>query len=404
LKAKQLKHKRIELELRQLAKTLPPEARLPAERDLAIKYECNFLTVRKALKQLTVDGLIVRRIGSGTFIASPGAAASNGVSRKGDRVGVLVYQRGNAYSFSLLQAIAHVALAESVELRSCWISDFSENGLRQAASLANEGCCTLTLPWFPPEMTDDLQNFVRRCPVPISLPALIPGLERNCFEQTHLYGATMLATTEGMCRYFTLLGHRRIAFLGPNSPADPVLQRQLGAYTCFMSRESLPTVSGLVESSPRAMDQLAAQWKAYRGDLAIVSYDDEHALRFLTSMHKIGLSAPGDFAIVGYNNVDGSHYSDPPLSTVRQNFDYIAHWLVKSALGLAKGEVCQAHRGPPLDLLIRATCGGRLLIDDAMREALRGVKVEVYVEPEAAGHGAASKVEPAERSLTPARS
>jgi len=40
------------------------------------------------------------------------------------------------------------------------------------------------------------------------------------------------------------------------------------------------------------MDQLAQRWKTFRGDLAIISYDDEHALRFMTAMHKIGLSAP----------------------------------------------------------------------------------------------------------------
>ena len=319
MKLKQLKHKRIELELRQLATTLPPGAKLPAERDLAIEYDCNFLTVRKALKQLTDDGLIVRRVGSGTFVATQErVAVVHGQTRRANRVGVLVFQQGNAYAFSVLQAISHVALTESVDLRSCWINDFAEAGLRQAAMLADEGCCTLVLPWCPVEMTDALQSFIRRCPLPVSVPMLIPGLERFCFEEAHLYGASLLSSTEALCHYFVRLGHRRIAFLGPNSPGDEILQRQLGAYTCYMSRENLPTICGLVESNPRSMDQLAERWKAFRGELAIISHDDEHALRFLTSMHKLGLSAPDDFAIIGYNNVDASHYSDPPLSTVRR--------------------------------------------------------------------------------------
>ena len=396
---KQLKHKRIELELRQLAKTLPPEAKLPAERDLAIEYDCNFLTVRKALKQLSDDGLIIRRVGSGTFIARQANEPPDGSTQKGDRVGVLVYQQGNAYAFSVLQAIAHVALTESIELRSCWINDFAEAGLRQATLLANEGCSTLTLPWFPLEMADALQTFVRKCPIPVSIPMLIPGLERYCFEEAHLYGTTMLQATEGLCEYFFRLGHRRIAFLGPITPSNQVLQRQLGAYTCFMSKKNLPTVCGLVESSPHSMDQLAERWKAHRGELAIVSYDDEHALRLLTAMHKLGLSAPSDFAIIGYNNVDASHYSDPPLSTVRQNFNYIAHWLVKSARALAKGEICQSSEGPALDLLVRATCGGRSLVTDALRDELRSLKVEVCVEPEAGLPGSAEKA--AARSLLP---
>jgi DNA-binding LacI/PurR family transcriptional regulator len=403
LKIKQLKHKRIELELRQLARTLPVGAKLPAERDLAIEYDCNFLTVRKALKELTDDGLIIRRVGSGTFIAQHerGPAVADGHSRRENQVGVLVYQQGNAYAFSVLQSIAHVALTESVDLRSCWINDFAEDGLRQANLLAAEGCQTLTVPWFPLEMVDSLQTFIRQSPIPMSLPVLVPGLERYCFEETQLYGATLLSVIEALCRYYVNLGHRRIAFLGPDAPGNQILQRQLGAYTCQMSREDLPTISGLVDAGPRAMDQLAERWKTYRGDLAVISHDDEHALRFLTAMHKLGLSAPEDFAIIGYNNVDASHYSDPPLSTVSQNFQYVGHWLVKSALALARGEVCQSSRAPSLDLLVRDTCGGRGAITDHIRDEMRRLNVLVQVQPEGSA-SRASAAHPTATALLPA--
>jgi DNA-binding LacI/PurR family transcriptional regulator len=106
------------------------------------------------------------------------------------------------------------------------------------------------------------------------------------------------------------------------------------------------------------MDKLAERWKSFRGDLAILSYDDEHAIRFMTAMHKIGLNAPDDYAIIGYNDTEASRYSDPPLSSVRQNFDYIGEWLLKSALGLSKNRVCQSSKDPKLQLLVRNTCGG----------------------------------------------
>jgi len=66
----------------------------------------------------------------------------------------------------------------------------------------------------------------------------------------------------------------------------------------------------------------------------------------MTAMHKIGLSAPEDYCIVGQNNTDASHYSDPPLSTVAQSFDYIGQWLLTSAIALSKGEVCQSDETP----------------------------------------------------------
>jgi hypothetical protein len=125
------------------------------------------------------------------------------------------------------------------------------------------------------------------------------------------------------------------------------------------------------------MDQLAERWKSYRGALAIISYDDEHALRFMTAMHKIGFSAPYDYCIIGYNDTEASRYSDPPLSTVHQNYDYVGHWLLKSALALAQGHVSQASESPKLYLLVRSTCGGRNKIDDSFRTQFQDLHITV---------------------------
>ena len=43
--------------------------RLPAERELALHYQASRSTVREALRQLEEDGLVSRKIGSGTFVS-----------------------------------------------------------------------------------------------------------------------------------------------------------------------------------------------------------------------------------------------------------------------------------------------------------------------------------------------
>lgn len=375
-KTGQLKHKTVEQELRKLSASLPEGAKLPSERNLAIEYDCNFLTVRKALKSLVEDGLIVRRIGSGTFIAAAGAKAAAAENR----VGVLVFENGNAYAFSVFQAISAAGLSESIELRSCWVRDFADDGLRQAELLVNEGCVALTLPWVPHDKTGEVREFVSKCPVPVSLPILIPGLENLYFEEEHLFRSLRLSPTEGLCRYFYELGHRQIAFLGPDSPGDIVLQQKASDYACFISRERLTATIGMVSTGTAGVDRLAKRWKSLRGDLAIVSYDDEHALRFLTAMHKLGLRAPEDFAIVGFNNIDASHYSDPPLSTVEQDFAHIGHWLLKSAIALSRGKFDRSQSEPVLKFFVRRTCGGSGRIDGPFRARLERQRLNVCLE------------------------
>lgn len=390
-----LKYQQVEREIRQLAKTLPVGARLPSERSMAKLYDCNFLTVRKALKQLVEEGCIVRRVGSGTFVGPEAALKSvgrnGGVAGSGRigqgaagdrrlgqssaqvrRVGLLVVPSGNTYASRLLQEIAHAGLEEGIEVSSRWVRDFSEDALSQAEQLRQEGCAALALPWFPFEKMDEVRDFVARCPLQVSLPMVIPGLERNSFVNPLRFGGGSQRAVEALSSYFLELGVRHIAFLGPDAPADVILQKSLAAYACRVSRESLACLCGLVQPGTRSMDELACRWRDYCGEgrLAIISYDDEHALRFMTAMHKLGQSAPRDYRIIGFNDTEASAYSDPPLSTVPQNFDDISIWLLRNALALARGEVAQSPGGHKPRLLVRETCGGRERIDEAMRARL----------------------------------
>jgi len=53
--------------------TLPVGTRLPTERDLAVDYGAARNTVRKTMMRLSVEGLVERHVGRGSFVASPSA-------------------------------------------------------------------------------------------------------------------------------------------------------------------------------------------------------------------------------------------------------------------------------------------------------------------------------------------
>jgi DNA-binding LacI/PurR family transcriptional regulator len=376
MKISQLKYKQIEQEIRELAKTLPAGAKLPSERDMAKTFDCNFLTVRKALKQLVDDGVITRKIGSGTFV-SPQSDQISVPVEGGLRLGIMIWEESDVYGYNVLKAIAHAARTKNIHLRSCWINDFAANTRQQADRLKREGCVAIILPWFPHEKTEEVRHFVSNSPLPVTLPMLIPGLEKNCFEQQGSFGSSMITCTEMLCRYYECLGRKQIAFLGPNSSTDVILQNRLSAYSCHISQQNLPFLCGLVDPGAEAMDQLAERWKIHQGNLSIISYDDEHALRFMTAMHKVGLSAPTDFEIIGFNDIESSRYSDPPLSTICQSFGYIGEWLIIHAVAFAQNRVEQSPGSPRHRLLVRYSCGGRGNIDDALRAKLPNIDLVI---------------------------
>lgn len=51
-------------------KVLAPDDALPAERDMADEFNISRITVRKALDGLVSEGLLTRRQGAGTFVAT----------------------------------------------------------------------------------------------------------------------------------------------------------------------------------------------------------------------------------------------------------------------------------------------------------------------------------------------
>jgi DNA-binding LacI/PurR family transcriptional regulator len=370
----QLKYKEVEKEMRQLALTLPTGAKIPPERHLAVTYSCNFLTVRKALKSLVEDGTIIRRVGSGSFVAERPVL---GQSRKpafpvakNNRIGLLVYHKSNAYAHKVLHAIAHSAMEQNIELRSSWVRDFEEEGLKQAHAFAQEGCGAIVLPWYPLDMTALISAFIQKSPLPVAGPMPIPGHEKSYHGKPELFGRSLVHATESLCRYFRLLGRTHVALLGPNTPNDDVLQKMLSAYTCNILQNHLPNLCGLALPGSNSMDSLADQWKKYAGSLAVISYDDEHALRFMTAMHKIGLNAPGDYSIIGHNDMEASRFSDPPLSTISQDFPKMSHDLLTNASAMARGSHYVDDAIPVSRLLIRGTCGGRGKITPALRKEL----------------------------------
>lgn len=373
----QLKYQKVRHDLEQLVSSLSEGDRLPSERELAVQYDCTALTVRKAIAPLAHMGLIVRRRGSGTFVTQHGAssAANSAASRpySSQHIGILIHSQPSPFAQRLLAELHCCAREEQFTLRTRWVSAFDEQAVEEASSLAAEGCGALVLPWFPADLTESVVQFIGEAPRPVVLSRYIKGLEANCFEQPSFYGVGLTRITEALCVYLGSLGYGSLALLGPRDASDDIVQRSLAAYSCYVSQHGKSPLIGLVGSSSDDMDELAGQWERQGHGLGIISYDDTHALRFMTAMHKRGLTAGRDYGIVGENDIDAALFSDPPLSTVAHAYPYMARALLESARALAEGRLNQSSEIAPRTLLVRGSCGGAGRITPQVVKTVEGL-------------------------------
>ena len=96
----------------------PVESRVPSENELADRFGVSRMTARRALDQLALDGLIVRRRGAGSFVASNGVRSSFLVIRN---IADEIAESGRDYSnsvkrHSVIRATRVVADALEVEV------------------------------------------------------------------------------------------------------------------------------------------------------------------------------------------------------------------------------------------------------------------------------------------------
>jgi DNA-binding LacI/PurR family transcriptional regulator len=372
--SRMLKYKRAEHQVRKLISNSRIGDKLPTERELAKMLGCNVLTVRKGMQILVDEGYLSRRVGSGTFVINIPAIEEFSGRPGVEHIGIVSHSDGGFYSFQVVQAIASAALEQNIELRSFWTRDYGESLMSTVRDMARSGCKSLIIPWFPPSKIDAVRRFAHESPIQPVLPQRLPGLEHLCFEEPGIFGKSAGLEVDVLYDYFIRLGSERIHFIGPSNTESPAFQEKITSFIRSAANAGREPVFGLFDHSTEKVLALARKYKEFAGNLAIISYDDAHAVRFMTAMHKLSLTAPVDFRIVGHNDSSAARNTEPPLSTIRENFEYIGGAMLQCAHALAQGKHVQSSRSPNPRLLVRESCGGR---EKAATFNIRNMDIEI---------------------------
>lgn len=150
-------------------------------------------------------------------------------------------------------------------------------------------------------------------------------------------------------------GRRRIAFLG--GPAEHLeIQNRFQGYIAALQEAGLETDPVLITygdytntSGAAAMQQLLEQ----SPDLdAVFVNSDLMAIAAMKVIGEHGRRVPEEVAVVGYDDLSIAEYSNPPLTTIRQNLSLAGKLLAQNLIhNLQTGEVTNSTI--PIELILR---------------------------------------------------
>lgn len=181
----------------------------------------------------------------------------------------------------------------------------------------------------------------------------IAGLEGQCLQVNNQNGGH-LAT-----RHLLELGHSHIAHLaGPDTHYDAV--DRLSGYMEALKEARVPLNRQLVvdgffseEGGMRATERLLAQGIPFT---AIFAANDQSALGAQLVLQKKGYRIPRDISVVGYDDLAGSAFSYPPLTTVRQPSLKLGKAAAQQVLALLEEQPYHAP-GFTCELMVRESTG-----------------------------------------------
>lgn len=197
---------------------------------------------------------------------------------------------------------------------------------------------------------DEVRAFSRHTPI-VSVARHVSGVDSVTSDNVR---GARLAT-----EHLIELGHRRIVFLA-NPQTDGYTGRQEG-YVDTMRRSGVePWIVGSQYSRRQAAKDIAPALSLPDGErpTAVFAHNDQAALGVLDAMATLGLRAPEDISVVGYDNSQVSQAPGTPLTTVDIHGEELGEEATRMALRrLEEPSAPPASHVSQPTLVLRGTSG-----------------------------------------------
>jgi DNA-binding LacI/PurR family transcriptional regulator len=175
-----------------------------------------------------------------------------------------------------------------------------------------------------------------------------------------------------MTRHLIRLGHQRIAFaFHPGHERDFVGRDRLEGFKRAMAEAGLTGQSTLLleacDFGPRQIlhyhrEVIAGCFSSVHRPTALFAGMDMLAIRALETLRELGLRVPQDVAVAGFDNLEFSRFTQPPLTTVEQPTQEMGRLAAEIVFERIDGKNASPKKAVcarlPCRLIVRESCGG----------------------------------------------
>ena len=306
-------------------------AQMPTQRALAAELGVGNRTVEMALKELEIEGLLLRRVGLGTFVKGI-RIAEKPVRVKSDIVAVFVPNLENPVFAQFSSAVERALLVHGKSMLLCRTEILRADEEKYLRHLVDKKVDGVVIYGRLPK----LEALMRKNGTPvINISDVYSG--EGIFMDMHHAG-------EQVAEYLISMGHRDIVCAGCFSVGH---DQRFSGITETMSKHGLPVENVVVPQKKRTLLDYSAIGAEVTGKIlkrekrptAIVYYNDARAFGGIQYLHSKGFSVPDDFSVISFDNVSFCSLSTPALTSVDLDTERAAALAVENILNGSKAPV-----------------------------------------------------------------
>lgn len=303
---------------------------------LAGEYNVSLITIKKALSNLIIEGVLISRVGKGTFVAdrNPNHAHSNHKS-----IGIVLRDLEHPFFTQVVQSIESEAynLGFNALLSSSLGNEKKEEGqINHFKRIGTSGLVIASLSLIY-KATKAIRN-LHDNNFPYVMVSYVHDPDIWFVGTDHELGGFLAG------EYLIQLGYKKLGYVhgGKGNILGEVrkngFSRALNEYGIDFNSNYIYYLEDKLDRYHSGYSMGKQFIKLEDRPEAIFIYTDLAAIGFQKAILEEGWNIPDDIAIIGNDDIASAKFAPVPLTTIRQQSDLIGHLAAETVIKRINGE------------------------------------------------------------------